>query len=121
MTTTTFSTTATTSAKEAFKNAIAVLWNGTCPSFKDYRNGGQWFSLSVRHPETGWAVLAETKTYGELVDHMAKVAGMGILPEGTLISAGRQYDYCEEECSHREQTFLLAQVGRTLRLGEHRS
>ena len=105
-----------TSNKEAFHKAIGVLWNGKCPSFEDPSPGGQWFQWSVRHPETGWAVLASTSTYAELVSNMAKVAEMRVLPEGTLISAGRQFGYCPYDYSHHEQTFLLSQVGRDLRL-----
>ena len=74
----------------------------------------------MRHPETGWAVLASTRTYGELVAHMAKVAEMGILPDGTLISAGRQFGYCEYDYSHHEQTFLLTTVGRLVHLEPHK-
>lgn len=103
------------SNKEAFRSAIGVLWGAECPSYENHSpKTGQWFSFSVRHPETGWAVLATTRTYAELVAHMAKVSAMGILPVGTLISASRCYGYCEYDCSHHAQTFLLSQVGREL-------
>ena len=110
----------TTASKEAFHKAIDLLWNGNSPSCEDRSPGGQWFQWSVRHPQTAWAVLASTRTYGELVAHMAKVAEMGILPEGTMISAGRCYDYCQYDGSYREQTFLLSQVGREVTLEARR-
>jgi hypothetical protein len=111
---------ANASSKEAFHKAIDLLWNGNSPSFEDRSPGGQWFQWSVRHPQTAWAVLASTRTYAELVAHMAKVAEMGILPEGTLISAGRQFGYCEDDYSHHEQTFLLTTVGRVAHLEPHK-
>ena len=110
----------TPATKEAFHKAIGILWGTPCPSFEDRSPGGQWFQYSVRHPETGWAVLASTRTFGELVAHMHKVAEMRVLPEGTLVSAGRQFGYCEYDCSHHEQTFLLTTVGRVAHLEPHK-
>ena len=93
--------------------AVEILWGAGCPNAReDRRPDGQWFQFSVRCADTPWYNLATCHTFGELVDHMAKVAEMGVLPKGTMISAGRCYGYCQYDGSYREQTFLLSQVGR---------
>jgi len=97
--------------------AVEILWGAGCPNAReDRRPDGQWFQFSVRATDTPWYNLASCATYAELVAYMTKVAEMRVLPEGTLISAGRCHGYCQYDGSYREQTFLLSQVGRALRL-----
>ena len=104
---------ATTINTTGLIKAVEILWGAGCPNAReDRRPEGQWFQFSVRATDTPWYNLASCATFGELVAHMTKVAEMGILPEGTLISAGRCHGYCQYDGSYREQTFLLSQVGR---------
>lgn len=101
----------------AFEQAVTNLWRAGCPSAReDHSPEGQWFNFSVRRPETPWYTLATTATYAECVEAMANVARQGVLPEGTLIRAARCHGYCEYDCSHHEQTFLLTTVGRMVHL-----
>jgi len=116
----TVATPATATATGLIK-AVEILWGAGCPNAREERSRlDQWFQFSVRNTDTPWYNLATCPTFGELVAHMTKVAEMGILPEGTMISAGRCYDYCQYDGSYREQTFLLSQVGREVTLEARR-
>lgn len=103
---------ATALTKEGFFTAVHLIWELELPQVKE--TNGEWFNLSVRLPDSCWCSLTCTRTYGELVHAMQRVAHM--LPEGVLVSASRCYGYDQYECSWKEQTFLLSQTGRQLRL-----
>jgi hypothetical protein len=99
--------------REQLGEAVRVIWGMKLPQI-GHEQAKEWFDLSVRHPEGCWYTLGSTRSYGELVEIMGRVAPL--LPEGVFITASRCYGWDDYECSYESQTFLLSQTGRHLRL-----